>query len=117
MSQNKIERYAQITGINPERIEYYKELHAAVWPGVLKRIKECNIQNYSIYLKEIDGHPYLFSYFEYTGNNFNEDMLKMATDTETQRWWKETDPTQVPLPDAAAAGKIWSRMEEVFYEA
>jgi len=117
MPEKKIERYAQITGIHPEKIPYYKELHAAVWPGVLKRIKECNIQNYSIYLKEIDSKYYLFSYFEYTGNNFEEDMKKMAVDAETQRWWKETDPTQVPLPDAAAQNKIWSRMEEVFYEA
>jgi L-rhamnose mutarotase len=117
MNNNKIERYAQITGIMPDKIAYYKELHAAVWPGVLQRIKACNIRNYSIYLKEINGHPYLFSYFEYTGNNFEEDMRKMAEDAETQRWWKETDPTQVPLPDAAAENKIWSRMEEVFYEA
>lgn len=117
MSQQKIERYAQITGINLENIEYYKEIHMAVWPGVLKRIKECNIQNYSIYLKEIGGKHYLISYFEYTGSDFEADMKKMAEDAETQRWWKETDPTQVPLPDAAAAGKIWSRMEEVFYEA
>ena len=117
MNNNKVERYAQITGIRPDKIAYYKELHAAVWPGVLKRIKECNIQNYSIYLKEIGGRPYLFSYFEYTGNNFEEDMRKMAGDAETKRWWKETDPTQVPLPDAAVENKIWSRMEEVFYEA
>jgi len=32
-----------------------------------------------------------------------------------QRWWKETDPCQQPLPDAAAKGKIWSDTKEVFY--
>lgn len=116
MPASKVERYAQITGIKPEQIHYYKRLHAAVWPGVLKQIKECNIQNYSIYLKEIDGKHYLFSYFEYTGDDFDADMKRMAADAETQRWWKETDATQIPLPDAAAQHKIWSRMEEVFYE-
>lgn len=25
----------------------------------------------------------------------------MAADSTTQRWWKETDPCQQPLPDAA----------------
>lgn len=112
-----IERYAQITGIHPDKIAYYKELHAAVWPGVLQQIKACNIQNYSIYLKEIENKHYLFSYFEYTGNNFEADMKKMAEDETTQRWWKETDPTQIPLPDAAASNTIWSRMEEVFYQS
>ncbi len=116
-SIKKAARYAMITGLRPEKIAYYKELHVAVWPGVLKQIKECNIQNYSIHLQEIDNKYYLFSYFEYTGNDFDADMKKMAEDAETQRWWKETDPTQIALPEAAAKNQIWTRMEEVFYEA
>ena len=109
-----LERYAQITGIHPDKIAYYKELHAAVWPEILKQIKACNIQNYSIYLKEIDSKHFLFSYFEYTGIDFETDMKKMAEDETTQRWWKETNPTQMPLPDAAANNKIWSRMGRSF---
>ena len=58
----------------------------------------------------------LFSYFEYTGNDFDADMKKMADDSMTQRWWKETYPCQLPLPDAAAKNRVWSGMEEVFYE-
>jgi L-rhamnose mutarotase len=42
-------------------------------------------------------------------------MKKMAADPETQRWWKETDPCQLPLPDAAATGKIWADTQEVYY--
>ncbi|RZJ13990.1 MAG: L-rhamnose mutarotase [Acinetobacter sp.] len=95
---------------------HYKKLHAAVWPAVQKTITACNIQNYSIYLKEIDGKQYLFSYFEYRGNDFENDMKKMAADTTTQRWWKETAPTQIPLPDAASKGETWSSMEEVFHQ-
>lgn len=111
----RVERYGMITGLKPDKVAYYKQLHASVWPGVLKKITECNIHNYSIYLKEIDGKPYLFSYWEYVGNDFVTDMKKMAADTTTQRWWKETAPTQLPLPDAAAKGETWSRMEEVFH--
>lgn len=111
----KIERYGMVTGLKPEKVAYYKQLHAAAWPAVKKKIQECNIRNYSIYLKEIDGKPYLFSYWEYTGNNFKADMEKMAADTTTQRWWKETAPTQAPLPEAIAKGETWSRMEEVFH--
>src|SRR5690606_35561828 len=108
-------RYGMVTGIKPEKIAYYKQLHAAVWPGVIKTISECNIRNYSIYLKEIEGKHYLFSYFEYTGSDFEADMKKMAADTVTQRWWKETAPVQIPLPDAAAAGQTWSGMEELMH--
>lgn len=111
----KAQRFGTVTGLKPEKIEYYKQLHASAWPAVLKKIKQCNIQNYSIYLKEIDGKPYLFSYFEYAGTDFDADMKKMATDSTTQRWWKETDPCQQPLPDAVSKGQIWSNMDEVFH--
>ncbi|WP_316827336.1 L-rhamnose mutarotase [Pedobacter miscanthi] len=100
-----IKRYGSITGLKPEKIADYKKLHAAAWPGVLKKISECNIKNYSIYLKEIEGKTYLFSYFEYTGSDFASDMKKMAADKTTQRWWKETAPMQIPLPNAAAKGE------------
>lgn len=114
-SSGRIKRYASVTELKEDKIETYKQLHAAAWPAVLKRIKDCNIQNYSIYLKKIDGKNYLFSYFEYAGDNFEADMKKMRDDPETQRWWKETDPCQIPLPDAAAKGAMWSDMEEVFH--
>ncbi|KIO78930.1 L-rhamnose 1-epimerase [Pedobacter lusitanus] len=105
-------RFGSVTGLKPEKIAYYKKLHAYVWPAVLKKIKECNIRNYSIYFKKIDSAYYLFSYFEYTGNNFEEDMKKMSRDPDTQRWWKETDPCQQPI---TGSDKIWSPMEEVFH--
>jgi L-rhamnose mutarotase len=108
-------RFAWITGLKPEKAAYYKQLHANPWPEVNRMLKECNVQNYSIYLKELNGKPYLFSYLEYTGTDWEADMKKMAADPETQRWWKETDPCQDPLPDAAAQGKIWSDMGEVYH--
>ena len=111
-----IQRFGMVTGLKPEKMEYYKKLHAAVWPEVQKKIRECNIQNYSIFLKQVNGKLLLFSYFEYAGNDFDQDMKKMAADSSTQRWWKETDPCQQPLPDAVAKKQIWSSMEEVFHE-
>jgi L-rhamnose mutarotase len=111
----KVQRFGMITGLKPEKMAYYKKLHAAVWPGVLKKIKDCNIRNYSIYLQKIDGKYFLFSYFEYIGTDFNGDMAKMAADSTTQRWWKETNPAQNPLPEAVAQKKIWQNMEEVFH--
>ena len=108
-------RFAWVTGLKPEKAAYYKDLHAHPWPAVNKMIHDCNIRNFSIHLREIDGKQYLFAYLEYVGTDFDADMKKMAADPETQRWWKETDPCQSPLPDAAAKGKIWSDTEEVYF--
>ena len=112
---NPPKRYAWVTGLKPEKVAYYEKLHANPWPGVVKQIKASHIQNYSIHKVEIGGKPYLFSYLEYTGTDFDGDMKKMAADEETRRWWKETDPCQAPLPAAAAKGKIWADMKEVFF--
>lgn len=110
-----IKRFGSVTGLKPEKLDYYKKLHANAWPTVLKKIKECNIRNYSIYLQKIGDAYYLFSYFEYTGVDFDGDMKKMADDPDTQRWWKETDPCQQPLPETAAKKQIWTNMEQVFH--
>jgi L-rhamnose mutarotase len=108
-------RYVWVTGLKPEKAAHYEDLHAHPWPSVNKMIKDCHIQNFSIHEREINGQLYLFAYLEYTGKDFDADMKRMAADSETVRWWKETDPCQSPLPDAAAKGKIWSDTKEVYF--
>ena len=107
-------RYAWVTGLKPEKAPYYKDLHAHPWPGVMQQIKACHIQNYSIYEKEIDGNLYLFSYLEYTGNDFAADMARMAADPKTQEWWAIMKPMQAPVP-TRAPGEWWCNLEEVFH--
>ncbi|HUA39048.1 MAG TPA: L-rhamnose mutarotase [Candidatus Sulfopaludibacter sp.] len=114
-TQKPPQRIAWVTGLKPEKVAHYEYLHAHIWPGVNKMIKECHIQNFSIHECEIDGQTFVFAYLEYTGTNFEADMARMAADPETQRWWKETDPCQSPLPDAAAKGKIWSDTKEIYF--
>ena len=110
-----LKRYGTVLGLQPGKIEEYKKLHAAVWPDVLKMIKQCNIQNYSIYLHRLDdGQHYLFSYFDYTGADFDADMAKMAADPTTQKWWSFCMPCQKPLENRAP-GEWWATMEEVFH--
>lgn len=110
-----VARYAWVTGLKSEKADQYRKLHANPWPSVNAKLKECNVRNYSIYERDISGKTYLFSYLEYTGTNFDADMKKMAADPETQRWWKQTDPCQSPLPDALKAGKIWSDTKEIYH--
>ena len=110
-----MKRYGMIIGLQPDRVEEYKKLHAAVWPDVLRMISECNIRNYSIYLGKLDdGNLYLFSYFEYVGDDFATDMKKMASDPKTQAWWKLTDPCQIPQKERQA-GEHWMMLQEVFH--
>ena len=63
-TQPHITRYAWVTGLKPEKIARYEYLHSHPWPVINKMIKDCHIQNYSIYEREIDGKTYLFSYLE-----------------------------------------------------
>jgi L-rhamnose mutarotase len=103
-------RYASVIRLRKEKEAEYRKLHAEAWPGVLAALHKANIQNYSIYLR--DG--LLFSYLEYTGENYEADTAAIASDEETQRWWKLTDPCQQPV-DSAAEGEWWAPMTEVFH--
>jgi len=103
-------RYGQVIRIKDGVLDAYKKYHAAVWPGVLAKISECNIKNYSIFHK--DG--FLFAYFEYVGNDFEGDMQKMADDPETQKWWDVMKPMQQPIENRAE-GEWWANMEEAFH--
>ena len=105
-----MERHGSVIRLRPEHAEEYTRHHAAVWPGVLDMIRQCNIRNFSIYLK--DGM--LFSYFEYVGRDYTADMAKMAADPVTQKWWSIMQPMQAPL-ETRAKGEWWAEMEEVFH--
>lgn len=110
-----VQRFGMVTGLKPEKMAHYKKLHADAGSGVLKKIAEFNIHNYSIYIQKIENKYFLFSYFEYSGVDLEKDMAKMAADTATRRWWKETDPTQNPLLEAVAQKNQWQNMEEVLH--
>ena len=105
-----MQRYGQVIGIKPERVEEYERLHAAVWPEVLATIAACNVRNYSIFRHG----DLLFAYFEYIGSDFDADMAKMAADPKTQEWWSVCGPMQQPVPSAAAA-EWWKTIPEVFH--
>ena len=69
-----MKRMGMVIGLNPDKIDEYKRLHSAVWPEILAIISECNITNYSIFMKEPEN--LLFGYWEYTGTDFAAGMLR-----------------------------------------
>jgi L-rhamnose mutarotase len=103
-------RYGQVIQVKAEMLEKYKALHAAPWPVINAMIKECNIDNYSIYYR--DG--FLFSCYEYVGDDYAADMAKMAADPMTQKWWDECKPCQQPV-DSATGDEWWADMQEVYH--
>ncbi len=107
-----MQRMGMVIGMMPDRITEYKEYHAAVWPEVLAMISQCNIRNYSIFLREPEN--LLFGYWEYHGTDFAADMEKMRRHEPTQRWWAINGPCQEPLA-SRAEGEHWAMMAEVFH--
>ena len=105
-------RYGAVMGLRPEGVEEYIRYHAAVWPKVLEQIKRSNISNYSIYFREPEN--LLFSYFEYTGTDYEADSALMLADEATKEWWKVMTPLQSALP-TRAEGEWWASMREVFH--
>lgn len=105
-----MKRFGQVIRLIPEKADEYIKYHASVWPGVLKMIKECNISNYSIFFKD----NWLFAYFEYTGNDFEADMRKMAQDEVTIKWWDVVKPLMDPL-ETRQPCEFWANMEEIFH--
>ncbi len=104
-TEKVIRRQGSLIKLRPEYEERYIILHKHTFPGVLERIKKSHIHNYSIFLYA----GYLFSYFEYTGDAYADDMKAIA-DPTTKEWWKLTDPMQEPLP-TRQAGEWWAEME------
>lgn len=107
-----MQRMGMVIGLNADKIDEYKALHSDVWPSVLAKIAECNIRNYTIFLREPEN--LLFGYWEYHGDDFEADAKLMAADPETQRWWDVCMPCQKPL-DTRKEGEWWAMMEDVFH--
>jgi L-rhamnose mutarotase len=103
-------RFGMTLRLKSGAAEVYKEHHRAVWPEVLAKMTDCNIRNYSIYLKD----DLLFSYFEYHGSNLKDDWAKMADHAKTQEWWAIMQQLQEPLA-TRKPGEWWAEMEEVFH--
>jgi len=102
--------FAMVTTIKPQKEAEYRLLHQAVWPGVCDQMARGNHRHFSIFLTEIDNTLYEFFYVEYVGSDAEKDGKMDQTDPVNIRWWKQTDPCQVPLPGTDG---IWTMMDKV----
>lgn len=107
-----MKRYGMVIGLQDSKVEEYKRLHSAVWPGVLATLTENGVRNFTIFLKEPEN--LLFGTFDYVGNDYAEAQKRIAADPVTQEWWTLTVPCQKPL-ETAKDGEWWAFMENVFH--
>ena len=114
---NSVKRFGQLAQIKPGQVERYKDLHDKIWPEVVEELKKYNVQNYSIYIKQLEAgqQPYLFGYFEYTGNDFDGDMAKMMKNPTVQKWENTAGGECLKDMSPDGKGQWWADMEEVFY--
>ena len=104
-------RFGQILGVRKERLEEYKKYHEKTWPEIESAIRKYGIRNYSIFL----WGDKLFAYYEYSGDDYEGDMKKLAASPRMREWWDLMEPMQVPDP-GRKPGAWWADMEEVFHQ-
>ena len=105
-------RVGMVVKIKPEFIDEYKKLHADDNPGVRDLLVQANMRNFSIFLLQLDdGNWYEFGYYEYTGDDFEADMEKLAKHPRNIEWLEICDPMQIPLEGYEG----WAEMEQVYY--
>lgn len=104
-------RIGMVVGLKPEQMAEYTKLHTGENCVVRDLLSKYHMANFSIFLHEVDGKWYEFGYYEYTGDDYEGDMAKMAAEPRNQAWLKVTDAMQIPLKGE----KTWAKMKEVFY--
>jgi L-rhamnose mutarotase len=105
------QRIGMVIGIKPEKIAEYTRLHTGKNCVVRDLLDKYHMENFSIFLHEIDGKPCEFGYYEYTGDDYEGDMAKLAAEPRNQAWLKVCDAMQIPLPGE----KSWARMKNIYY--
>lgn len=101
-------RFTLYSVLKPEKVEDYTVLHNNPWPELLDLLDECNIHHYSISLK---GNE-VFTYYEYTGDDYEKDMKRMDDSPVMHRWWSFSKPCFMYHEQ----GRYYDDLTEVFYK-
>jgi L-rhamnose mutarotase len=110
--RQEVKRVGMVIGLKPDKITEYEALHADSYAGVRDLLQKHNIRNFSIFLKEFDdGNQYLFAYYEYVGDDYEGDLVRLDAEERNKAWLAVTDAMQTPF----RGEKSWSIMKEVFY--
>jgi len=105
-----VNRVAFVLKVREDRLEEYKEHHAAVWPEMLDALRRNGWHNYSLFVRE-DG--LLFGYFE-TPDSLQSALEGMAQEEVNARWQEFIAPYFEAL-DGARPDQMMLQLEQVFH--
>jgi L-rhamnose mutarotase len=95
---------------DPRLIAVYEERHKAVWPEIIKSIKDAGIENMEIY-RLVNR---LFMVMEVNDEfSFEKKAAADAVNSKVQEWEQLMWQYQQPLPHAKP-GEKWMLMEQIF---
>lgn len=95
---------------DPLLIQQYEQHHAAVWPEIIRSIKESGIRDMQIY--RIDNR--LFMIMDTVDSfSFEHKQLMDQENEKVQEWERLMWNYQQALP-GAAAGEKWKLMNKIF---
>jgi L-rhamnose mutarotase len=109
---NQVQKMGMCINLDKNKVDKYKQLHKNCPREIRELLREVSITNFSIFLKEPEN--LLFSYWEYTGSDFDKDMKIMSENEVNKKWWKLCGPCQIPFENGKK-GEWWANMESVFY--
>ena len=81
-----MKRIATITKLKSGMKEEYKKIHDKIWDDMVEAGHKANMRNFTIFVHE----DYLFSYFEYIGDNYEADMARKNSLEVTKKWREAT---------------------------
>jgi L-rhamnose mutarotase len=109
-SPEKVRRYASSVDVVPDKLEEYRALHSSIGSGILENMRTAHISNYTVFMHNTRA----YTYFEYAGGDFENDMARMTVETETCMWLDACRTLQYKIPGEKSAD-WWQEMREVFH--
>jgi L-rhamnose mutarotase len=81
-----MKRIGTLMKLKPGAEEDYVKIHNEIWDEVVKAAHEANMRNYTVFRV----NDYLFSYYEYIGENFDADMARKNALPVSPKWQEAT---------------------------
>ncbi|MGW0971279.1 L-rhamnose mutarotase [Streptomyces sp. NPDC002516] len=106
-----MQRVCFLLKVRADRLDAYRERHAAVWPEMLDALSAAGWHNYSLFLRE-DG--LLVGYLE--TEDFTAARAAMEATDVNARWQEEMAPYFTAL-DGARPDEAMTPLTEVFHLA
>jgi len=99
-------RYCLLGQVDPSRLDDYRKAHSAVWPELLKALRDAGWRNYSLFLRD-DG--LLIGYAE--ADDLAAAQEKVARSEVNTRW--QAAMSQL-FQTEGAPDEAWEMIPEVF---